>query len=462
MTVEVFYDPTRLLGDGAVKTFAYTFITPTTGDLKATLLLDADSTTVANWVEGVDYTVAIDSSGIGGILTVDSGTAAPLATEAVFMELDLADTQVTDIPNVGGIQEEKIEVPLDRRTLVSQLKSFEGGTRIGLSTAVSSGVPTFNFDLDTIIPGRALIWAADGLSITNSDSDFSDLDAALAAAAASAAAALVSETAAAASAAAALVSENAAAASETAAAASAAAAVAGGNDVSYSCTSQTQVVIASGSVFVGVDSSTVFTFTTNRTFTITGTAGTLGSLNTGSEANSTHYFLIALGDTTSAVTPHIIGVTAANYVSFTTADLTGNYSDYDDFKRIGTIHNSAVGDLNQGEYLDGVFFLHNADDSGTIPAVSTSSSSHVDAVMAVIPTVVRLANIKFHVTTSASAFWRSKLTSKEGAQILSGATGQIESLVVLDSSQTFQFKTSAGVLHATAVSYFDDLSVEGQ
>lgn len=162
MTVEVFYAPTRLNADGIVADFAFTFIAPTIGDVKVTQV-DANNVGTLQ-VLGVDYTVVLDSSGIGGVVT---RLTIPPATDDILMELDLANTQITDIPNVGGIQEEKIEVPLDRRTLVSQLQQYFGDLSIKLSTLDDTNIAGFNKELTNIVANAVLSYAADGKSITS-------------------------------------------------------------------------------------------------------------------------------------------------------------------------------------------------------------------------------------------------------------------------------------------------------
>ena len=94
--------------------------------------------------------------------------------------------------------------------------------------------------------------------------------------------------------------------------------------------------------------------------------------------------------------------------------------------------------------------------------ITTTSTSHTDADLVIIPAVVRRANVLIRTNATSSSFWRVKGTSLEGVQVFAAQTGQVVTEILLDSSQLFQWKTDTGTITALVSSYHDDLSTEGQ
>jgi len=457
MTVTNQYEPARTNGNAITTEFSFTFKVQDESDLKVYLVDDATNTPVLQTITS-DYTVSLNTVTDGGSVTFLS---APAADEDVLIERVVSLVQPTDIPNVGAIVESQLEDEYDNSRIIDQQITEEQSRMYRLTVADSTLFSQMSFDLPTPEAGKGLIWSTSGNSIQNTTSDLSDIDDAVQdatnAAASAQAFAITAGNHATSAQGFAITASNAA---NTAVTAAGAVRV---NKVEWQCNSQTQAVVYSGSYFTGVDSGTLFTFTTNRTFDITGTAGTLGSLNTGSEASSTFYYLIALGDTTNTVSPHIIGVSAANYASFGTGDLTGNYSDYDDYKRIGVLRNHSTGHLVQGYYVDKRFFTANPIIAPA--AASTSSASLVDLDFSTyLESFIRRAEFQMEVANGANASlsWKDFSNEFPVVEATAGDTNRNSFEILLDSSQIVEGKTTANTLSLACISYYDDLTEEGQ
>lgn len=440
-------------GDGIVKAHNFPYLFYADGDLN--VYLNDTTSTDAPVLQTIStqYTVSGAGESSGGVVTM---VTAATATEEVIVERVVGNTQDSEYKNYNRFPAPTVEKNLNRLTMMVQQLTEKVGRKLGFNIG-SSGVgdipdpiadTLIGFDSagtaielktitsagDLVFPATGLI-AADGTTtplgrtltaigtavITNGNGlsgnptiDVSPLDTLIA--------------------------------------------LANINDVTWSCTSATQVVIDSGSVFKGVDSGESFTFTSNRTFDVTATAGDLGALNTGVEASDKWYYLIALGDTTGVTAPHIIGVERSVYTSFTTADLTGNYAVYDDYKRIGAIRNNAFSDLSQGHFYKNTFY---SDQPKTGTINSTSSTSYVDADYTIYaPPFARKAQLG--LSNSSTALHSVRVKGAGGGQDLAvAATLSTEFIdVLLNASQIIEFKTSAGTLFAYLYSYFDDLSQE--
>lgn len=451
-------------GTGSVDTYSYGFIIESSAHLLVTeeLISTGVTTTLALTT---NYTVTGVGAAAGGTIVLVAGNLP--STKKLSIRRVVPLTQVTDIRNQGDFFPEVHEDEFDKRNDVAQ----QQGDEIDRSLKISETVDPSAFNME--ISGLRIAGAAPIINAAADGMEWVDLDAAaIAVAVAATAADAISTAADVVSTNADVVTTNAdvvltaadvvsADASAVAAAASAASLGASiVNHVSWSCQNNTQVIIDSGTVFTGVDSEVQFTFTTNRTFDPTGTAGALGALNTGTEASNTWYYLIALGDTTSAVTPHIIGVTAALYASFTTASLTGDYAVYDDYKRIGAIRNNAGGHFNWGWQFEGVFYFDTAVNAG-----STTSTTYVDLdLSAFMPPVSRVFTTPFLQSSTGVAYWKTKGGTHGGFQLSQGlSTSMINATVYSDASQVVQYKVSTGTVTAQlAISFQDNLIEEGQ
>lgn len=448
-------------GDGIVVAFGFPF--PFAKDTDLVVSLYDELTSIEDDPETIitDYTVSGAGNPAGGTVTM---VVAPTTDQKLIIRRVVDLTQLSKYEDYNRFPAATIVANLDNLTVMVQQLNEEIDRCQKFDASIDSSV------VSAIIKG-ALV--AGGVPVVDDDLKgvtWVDLDAnAIAAAVASTAADAVSTAADVVTTNADVVSTNADAVSTAADAASAAAsaliatAVAKLNDIHFSCTANDQVVIALGSLFTGVDSGNQFTFAENRTFDITGTAGTLGSLNTGTESADAWYFLIALGDTTGAVTPHIIGVTPANYASFTTADLTGNYAAYDDYKRIGCIRNKG-GIFLTGYFRDG-FYYYNVAPLALPTTASTSFASQ--SLVIWVPPVSQELSCRFKVNGAANVFWMtdSSVGTGVGMPVIISAMGITQAFVTLalDTSQAFDWKTSANTLSISEVTrYKDSLIEEGQ
>lgn len=435
-------------GDGSSVVFGVPYLFYADSDLKV-YLNDTTSEDEPVLVDSGDYTVAGAEDDNGGTVTMDTAPLGP-NLEELIIERDVPETQESAYKNYNRFNAPVVERGLNRLTMMVQQLT----ERIGRAL-----LKPINESTVTSIPspstGKALKWDASG-NLINSTFDPDEQQQSIADAQAAQAGAEAAETNSAASATASALS---ATQSETAAS------FVNSADVEWSCNSATQVVISTGSKIRGVDSGTWDTFDTSRTFDITGTPGDLGALNTGSEATDTHYYLIALIDTTAVLDPHIIGVTAANYASFTTADLTGNYAVYDDYARIGSIRNDASSNFLEGNYIDGWFHF---DDPEGNPKPNTSSTSFVDLnYSGLIPLIAREAQIHWAQTGSGQVNIRRNGSSAINGLILWSAgtanpSGSLAMNVFLDSAQLIEAKVSAASVEGAAVSYRDNLQRKGQ
>lgn len=448
------------VGDGSSVALNYPFLFYADEDLK--VYLDDTTSTDAPvlLVDPTHYSVAGAGDDAGGVVTM---VTAAIVGENVIVDREPDETQESAYKNFNRFPATTVEKGYNRLTMMVQKHSEE------LSRVLLKPISeTTTSSLPSPVTDKCLKWDSSG-NLVNSTTD---PDVTSDAAAASAAAALVSEnnsatseTNAATSATNAATSETNAANSATASAASAtsAATLLGvANKVTYAVTSITAAVIDSGSVFEGVDSGTLFTFTSNRTFDITGTPGDLGALDTGeSEAADKWYYLIALGDTTAAVAPHIIGVRQSSYAAFSTSNLVGNYAAYDDFKRIGQAYNKADSEFRLGTYIDDWFYSNSVGTEVSTTSTSMTALSYVKDV----PPVAREVMLRiWNSTTSTVAIEQTDRTTGSGHAVLGAASakGDTEIRALLDSSQELNAKVSTGTVTTQIGAYKDDLTNEGQ
>ena len=188
MTVTDIPGKTFATGDGATVLFSFNFKVYTTSDVK---VYDAESL-----VDPADYTIALNTTTIGGTITFDT---APALNNQLLFERELDYTQPERIPNVSKLPVDSINRGLDRiALLVQQVKEI--ADRALVQSPFTESVSTIVFPTAEAL--KVIRWNAGGTALENVAEDSSSA----AAAAASAAAALVSETNAAASAAAAAAS----------------------------------------------------------------------------------------------------------------------------------------------------------------------------------------------------------------------------------------------------------------
>lgn len=435
------------VGDGGTTVFPYPFLFYSDSDLKVYLSDTLTSDAPVLLTITTHYTIGAGEAGDpdGGNVTM---LIAPISTEELIIDREVDETQESEYTNYNRFPAGTVEKNLNRLTMMIQKHSEE------ISRMLIQDIDSTNqIEIPSPLDGRALKWDALG-NLINSDFDPDDQQQSIEDAQAAQVAAELAAT----------ESEGHATDSENSATASAAsAALIGTNDVEWRSNVTTEVVIANGSKFAGVDSGTQFEFTSARTFDIEGTIGTLGALDTGeTETNSTWYYLIGLGDTTNTVSPHVIGVSAASYASFTTGNLIGNYAAYNDYKRIGAIRNSSSGDFFMGEYYDGVFYHDDIENS-----VIVSNASFVDADFTdSIPPVSRRINLIVSRTSAGDVLIRMKgAINGGGVPTLevnpgSGESASLEYLV--DTSGILEVQSPSGNAYLQTTSYVDKLVKEGQ
>jgi|TARA_R100000501_G_C2630022_1_gene125074 hypothetical protein len=177
--------------------FPFTFraLTSTPTDIKCKLTVIATGV-ISDLTYTTDYTVAVNSNGIGGTVTLVTTYGT---THKLTIYRDTTDNQESDYNNYNNFPADTLETDLDKRTIKSQELSEDLDR--SLKVDVASTITTITIPEPST--GKALIWSSN--TIVNSTTNVDDSEVA---AASSATAALASQVAAAASEAAALISAN--------------------------------------------------------------------------------------------------------------------------------------------------------------------------------------------------------------------------------------------------------------
>ena len=140
MSVTETYEPVLLETDGSETDFDFDFSVFDDTDV-VVALVDPDTLVATAQTLGVDYTVTLNTSTVGG--TVVFGTA-PADGQLVSIRRDIPTTQGTDIPSGGLFRESQIENALDKAILLIQ-QLEESISRALLqnpyTTALSLGLP---------------------------------------------------------------------------------------------------------------------------------------------------------------------------------------------------------------------------------------------------------------------------------------------------------------------------------
>ena len=403
---------------------------------------------------GVDYTVAIN--GIDNSLTTPGGTVtytvAPAATDTSLILGDYSFDQTQEYTTAGNFPEVTIEKGLDKLTLLVLQLQEKLNRALTQQESSSGGGITF----PTAVTDRGIKFNASGdFVLTDNDPDEQ-----VANATTQATNAATSATNAATSATNAATSETNAATSATSAAASATQSANNSGfsspteNVAWDGASASTIIVRAGTRFRGVSSGNWYTISTDRTFDIT-TSGVAGGLYSGSEANSTIYYLLGIGDDSAPSSAHVLAVPEADYASFTTADLP---SPYDDYKRIGFFFNNSSGSIDAGSYRDGQHFYDSQ--TGTISSVSSSTFTDVD-LSAFIPPVVRTVQMRFQSSTTSTSNWRLK-GGGSSQTLIASDQASIVAYMRLDENGVFQVNVSTGNISFQLFSYVDNLENEGQ
>lgn len=116
MSVTETYEPVLLETDGSETDFDFDFSVFDDTDV-VVALVDPDTLVATAQTLGVDYTVTLNTSTVGG--TVVFGTA-PADGQLVSIRRDIPTTQGTDIPSGGLFRESQIENALDKAILLIQ------------------------------------------------------------------------------------------------------------------------------------------------------------------------------------------------------------------------------------------------------------------------------------------------------------------------------------------------------
>lgn len=158
MSVTETYEPVLLETDGSETDFDFDFSVFAGTDV-VVALVDPDTLEVLDTPElGVDYTVTLNTSTVGG--TVVFGTA-PADDQLVSIRRNIPTTQSTDIPSGGLFRESQIENALDKAILLIQ-QLEESVSRALLQSPYSEAL---DLQFPAPVAGTVLGWnsAEDGL-----------------------------------------------------------------------------------------------------------------------------------------------------------------------------------------------------------------------------------------------------------------------------------------------------------
>lgn len=148
-------------------TFDFTFraIPTKPEDIKCLVTTNATDTALTYTT---NYTVAVDSSGIGGVVTLVSVASIGLGTLTVYRET--TNKQESDYEDYSQFPADTLETDLDIRTMVSQetVETIARCVKVPVSSTITS--------LETPSPdaGKALIWNATATGLTNSTININD------------------------------------------------------------------------------------------------------------------------------------------------------------------------------------------------------------------------------------------------------------------------------------------------
>lgn len=157
MTISATTNKVRTQGNGSVTDFNFTFKVFTAGDLKV-YLVDADGVATLKTIT-THYTVALNSGGVGGVVTM---LTAPASTEEVLIVRVIALTQTTDIPAVGRLGQEQTEDVYDK--LVMQIQQLQEQID---RAVVQSVAATASFELPDAVADKVLGWNSAGTALEN-------------------------------------------------------------------------------------------------------------------------------------------------------------------------------------------------------------------------------------------------------------------------------------------------------
>jgi hypothetical protein len=170
-TVSETCTPVYVEADGSTTEYSFLFKVFTPSDL-VVKLVDRTTFAVTDQTLGVDYTVTLNTSIPGGVVTF--GTA-PADTYYVSIRRSLALTQETDIPAGGLFRERAIENALDKVTMLLQ----DQAEQIGRALLQSPYGDTTEITFPSAVGGDYIGWNAAGTALENktpADLDFISVD----------------------------------------------------------------------------------------------------------------------------------------------------------------------------------------------------------------------------------------------------------------------------------------------
>uniref|UniRef100_A0A6M3IWJ5 Putative tail protein n=2 Tax=viral metagenome TaxID=1070528 RepID=A0A6M3IWJ5_9ZZZZ len=183
--------------DGATADYTFNFraLTSAPEDIKCYVTTNGTDTVL---VYTTNYSVEINSDGIGGTVTLVSASTIGLGTLTVYRDTTLA--QESDYDDYNQFPANTLEENLDQLMVIAQehAEELDRAIKLPITYAITSST---GFLLPLPVAGKALKWNASADSLLNTDVD---IDTAITAAATSATTALAAQVAAAASAAAAI------------------------------------------------------------------------------------------------------------------------------------------------------------------------------------------------------------------------------------------------------------------
>ena len=179
---------TSELGDGSTTEFSFDWRVLDAANVKVKTI-DGDDLTESDLEYGVDYTVAVNTNGVGGTVTFSS---APADGDEVFIYRDTPLVQSLELEGIGNLSEKSLEQSYDRAILIAQelLDKVNRAFRLA-SNSTSAFDLTLPADLATANAVLAVNATGDALRVgpTTTEIENAETNATEAAASATAAAA---------------------------------------------------------------------------------------------------------------------------------------------------------------------------------------------------------------------------------------------------------------------------------
>lgn len=218
-------------------------------------------------------------------------------------------------------------------------------------------------------------------------------------------------------------------------------------NVSWVTTSTSTITVHQDTRFTDTTFNKTYEITADIVVDITGSVGALG-LDQGVEASATWYALVGLGDSTGTNAPSAMLVTAGNYTGSIVLPST-----HDQYRRIGWVRNNGSSNFLLGRYLDNIFAF---EDDQSVLATGASATFAAVSTAAVVPPTSRTCQI---VDYGASGDRFTRVTgdgATTGNRVFRIADQLNTFKQRLNSSQSYDYKTSAGSADHDVQSYEDN------